>query len=337
MGASHSAQLFEEQASTAEPGTKSIISESLENLDPPPTEHEIVEEFLRIVRYPVDSTTEAVLKQVDVQEKSPDDFIVKVILDGKKLDGYSKGRGDGIDRVKTWKRVLVDRTKHVITAEDFVDEGQLGAWADEASDKEVVCKTSLHLLSDPLRLEFLLDKDGQRLAIAPVRDALYVWSDAIINGIHSTKTAKAQVTADAPSIKDKDAKSNVSDPLEAHVSYDNFFLYLVAVMKEDFSKVPGAEASEVSATEFVVELKLEEDSTQRRVLKLDAEKGETQVEVFLDGKLARTQYNVVHRSPLVVESWGIDHEGSRVTGASAARELQSWANRAIDKANSWFG
>ena len=88
-------------------------------------------------------------------------------------------------------------------------------------------------------MEFCIDKGGERLASPEIRDSLYPWTDGIMQSITSFKTAKVKVKADAPSIKEKGLKSMVSEPMDEHVSFENFFPQLIAATKEALSKVPS--------------------------------------------------------------------------------------------------
>ena len=87
------------------------------------------------------------------------------------------------------------------------------------------------MLKDPGQIEFCLDRKGQRRADPKFRDGLYAWSDAIIGSVQAQKRAKVKVQPDAPSIQEKGLKSMVSEPMDEHVSYDNFFPQLVKAVK----------------------------------------------------------------------------------------------------------
>jgi len=340
MGNMHSVELFAEQDSVSQPGTKAITSASLDHLDPPVSAIEVIDEFVGLIKYPVDPMTEAVLKAVDVVDKSADEFTVKVFLDGKKLDEYGHGRGDGMDRCKIWKHCIIDRSKLTVKTIDYVDDATMGAWADEVSDENVHCTCLLQVLSDPTRMELHVDDArGNRLAMEVVRDALYNWTDQIVDGVQQAKTAKVKVLPAAASLKDEGLKSNVSEPMDAHISYDKFFSSFVDIIKENLEKNPSNTITDISESEFSSEGKVGQEDNQKEIktaVKFSREQGEIEMAFVQDGKLARTTYYKLHKSPLVVEGWSVESDGTRLCGEATARQMQKSVNGAIAKATSWF-
>jgi len=341
MGNAHGVELFPDQESVGELGTKSIISASFEALNPAVTADDFVAEFITMLRYPVNPMSEAVLKKVDLDEKSADEFIVKVILDGKKLDQFGYGRGDGIDGIRVWKRVTVDRTKKILTLEDYVDETQLGAWADQGSDSEVIMKTVCYVLSGPTRCEFAVDRKGERWASDEAREFMYFWTDPLLEMIQQDKSAKVLVTGGAPSIKETGAQSNVSGPLDEYCSYDKFFEKMVDVLKEAVQRDPSSVPEDVSATEFVTKTKQVIEDKEKEVcvsVKWAQDAGSIEYTTTSDGVVQSVAKYFVHKSPFVVESWVVGIDGERApTSDTSARALQRLLNTAIDKANSWLG
>ena len=111
-----------------------------------------------------------------------------------------------------------------LVVEDYVSEATMGSWVDEASDKEVCNTCTLLVEKSPPRLLFIFDdKDGKRMSDAPVRDALYQWSDMIVGGVQAFKNSKVKVTGDADSSTDPGKKSMLTGPMDDHVTYDKFW------------------------------------------------------------------------------------------------------------------
>ncbi|CAK9082140.1 unnamed protein product [Durusdinium trenchii] len=220
----------------AMPEMPGIISGPLDALDPPISRKEAFDETMAMLRYPLDPISEGLLKELVLKDLDENTFLLKVILDGKKLDSVGYGKGDGTDRVRYWKKVTVNPAAMSISVVDYVNDGEMGAWITDAKE-EVVSTCSVNFLEDPVQIEFCLDKDGERLASPEHRDGMYPWTDAIVANIMSFKNAKVKVRPDAPSIKEKGLKSLVSEPMDEHVSYESFFAQLVTSSREALSSV----------------------------------------------------------------------------------------------------
>eukprot|EP00435_Cladocopium_sp_Y103_P046181 s2555_g13.t1 len=120
---------------SSQPGLQSIISGPLDGLDPPITCKEAFEETIALLRYPLDPISEGLKKELQITELDANSFVVKLILDGKKLDSFGYGKGDGTDRVRHWKKVVAKPEKMSITVTDFVPEAQLGEWLSDAKEE----------------------------------------------------------------------------------------------------------------------------------------------------------------------------------------------------------
>ncbi|CAK9081053.1 unnamed protein product [Durusdinium trenchii] len=289
---------------------------------------------MAMLRYPLDPISEGLLKELVLKDLDENTFLLKVILDGKKLDSVGYGKGDGTDRVRYWKKVTVNPAAMSISVVDYVNDGEMGAWITDAKE-EVVSTCSVNFLEDPVQIEFCLDKDGERLASPEHRDGMYPWTDAIVANIMSFKNAKVKVRPDAPSIKEKGLKSLVSEPMDEHVSYESFFAQLVTSSREALSSVPG-NVMEESAGEMRFTNTSEGGEVSTNVVKFNESTGEFVVTFSSQGKVRSELHRVVHRSPLVMEGWDIDADGNRLSGMAKAKEVQKNINNMIDKANSWF-
>jgi len=341
MGTSHSVELIPEQDSPSAPGCKSVLTGSFDDLDPPVSAEAFLNELIEYLRWPVDPTTEAVLKSCTVVENGTDDFTVKILVDGVKLDSYGYGKGDGTDRVRSWKRVKVDRAAMKVTTEDYVPEPALGAWADEASDKEVIATAHIQLLKDPTRGEFwVVDKEGNRHSGDGLAQGLYFWTDRVIGQLHAEAKAKVKA-AQGKGMKHPGEDSIVTEPLDEHVDYDSFFDKMVTVIKEKLEKAPNAEI-EAGESEIVCRMTETDAEGQQKVsthtLKFSADAGElTIAHTDNEGKVVNTSFRQVHKSPLVVEAWNITRSGERSAGVAFSKLVQKEVNEIIDRANSWFG
>lgn len=336
MGSGHSIELIADADSLAEPGTRVVMTASLDDIDPPIGGQQFFEEMLAISRT-VDPIAENVLKEIQVKEESPTKVTIKVILDGKKLDSYGYGKGDGTDRVRVWKKFDIDMGSLSAVVLDYVMEPLQGAWIDECSDKEVVLTTYLKVIKDPTRVEvYSILPDGTRLSGTELQQGLWPIFDAIVGSIQLEARAKVKMTPNAPSIKEKGKVSAVSEPMDEHVYYDAFFDSFLAVMKEDMQSVQGTTFEEGDGEIMVVQ-PISEGETVKQRIQFNQESGEINIAFIKDGKIMRQQHHVIQQSPLVMEAWNVGPDGDRTAGPSATKMLQKQVNRAIDKANSWFG
>mmetsp|Transcript_6528 Transcript_6528/g.7399 ORF Transcript_6528/g.7399 Transcript_6528/m.7399 type:complete len:327 (+) Transcript_6528:49-1029(+) len=326
--------MFEQESS--QPGKLSIISGPLDALEPPITGKEAYDETLALLRYPLDSITEALKKDLQVTELDANSFMLKLILDGKKLDNFGYGKGDGTDRLRYWKKVVANPAKLSIFVTDYVPEITLGTWVDEAKE-ELVSTCEINFLQDPPQMEYCIDDhEGNRLAGPEVRDGMYGWSDRVVENIHSFKNAKVKVTPDAASIKEKGLKSMVSEPMDEHVSYENFFPQLVNFTRNFLSQIPNINLEE-SDGEIRGSLTNDAGEVTRHLVKFNQDAGTMTISVSHQDIVRTEMHRVVHQAPLVLEAWDVDAEKHRHTGAAKAKEIQRNVNIMIDKANSWFG
>ncbi|CAE7352654.1 scoF [Symbiodinium pilosum] len=201
-----------------------LATDALDSIKQPVTAEEAYEEAKSLLRYPVDSITEGLMKKFEITDVDAKTFVVKVIIDGQKLDKWGYGKGDGTDRVRHWKKVVMDDANMSLTIQDFVPEAALGAWVDEATDKEAYNTCILQVEKSPPRILIIFDdKDGKRLSDEGFRDVMYTWTDGIVSGVQTYKTAKVKVKANAPSLVEEGKESMVSEPMDAHVKYDKFW------------------------------------------------------------------------------------------------------------------
>lgn len=335
MGAGHGVELLPEQDAVTKPGGKCIMSASLDDLDPKVPGKSVYDEYEAYLRRPVDPLMEGVLKQVELIETDATHFTIKVILDGKKLDRWGFGKGDGTDRVRRWKKVTLDPDALKIVIEDLVLEMEQGAWLDEATGDKTMEMSTFTIVKDPTRMEIIIEKAGDILCQEEVRDAVYYLTDALLTEVTAAATAKVKVTEDSPSIKDSGAKSCVSGPMDGMAPYDGLLNSLFKISRERVAQMPDIEINDISDTEFAStsksgELKL---STS---YKKSVEDGML-THVTKDGdEVLRTSTVVLHKSPMIAEHW-IVNTGDRIAGAQNAKQFAKELNAAIDKANSWFG
>jgi len=342
MGASHSVELNANVACPSQPGTVCIATDPLDALPTPVTAEEAYEEAKAVMRYPVDSIAEGLMKKFEVTEVDSKTFVVKAILDGQKLDKFGYGKGDGTDRVRLWKKVVMDDAALTLTVQDFVPEAALGAWVGEASDKVPLNNCIVQFERSPPKIYFIFDdQEGKRQADDTMKNGLYTWSDAIVGGVITFKTAKVKVTGNAPSIVDGGkTESMITSPMDDLIGYDKFWDQHLKYCKDFVRNMPGAQCEDISPDEFKGTVVLDPaNPSEVTTHKIVSSKSDNKVNwtVEYQGKVVSEMHRIVHQSPLVLEGWDMDATGARVAGTSKAKEMQKAVNEIVAKASSWFG
>eukprot|EP00449_Zooxanthella_nutricula_P025118 CAMPEP_0198540936 /NCGR_PEP_ID=MMETSP1462-20131121/53480_1 /TAXON_ID=1333877 /ORGANISM="Brandtodinium nutriculum, Strain RCC3387" /LENGTH=339 /DNA_ID=CAMNT_0044271079 /DNA_START=60 /DNA_END=1079 /DNA_ORIENTATION=- len=339
MGGGHSVELFPDKDSETKPGHKCVMSASLDALKPPVPPDDLIDEMVEWFERPVDVTGEAMLKSVTLTENGGmDDFTVKVIFDGSKLQAYGMGKGDGsdTDRVRRWKRVIVDRAKRSLILIDYVPEAKFGVWVGEEEEKELF-RVTMTILEKPHRLEFLCQAQDQFMAGEFITNALYGLTDNIVGRVQAL--SKSVVKAVMGEVDGKVAV--VVKGLEEHVDESQFFEKFVGLLRSRLESIPGANLEDVDDNTFTVEAERPRaDGSMvpgKHIVKHDADSGEISHAVEDDGVIVNTSFWKLHGSPLMLEAWHVTKTGERIATKSLARNLQTHVNDAIEKANSWFG
>lgn len=175
-----------------EPGQKVLVSSPLDEIKPPVSVDAFFEELVQYQRYPVETEAEQYVKECTVEEHGSEDvFTTKLIMDGAKLDSIRMGKKDGTDRVRSWKRITVDRENLIIVTEDFVPEPDLGAWADEVSDenlKNPVARTTTKVRRETSCVEFhVVLASGERKADDFIAKGVGYIIDLMVKRIHAAE------------------------------------------------------------------------------------------------------------------------------------------------------
>mmetsp|Transcript_47979 Transcript_47979/g.126687 ORF Transcript_47979/g.126687 Transcript_47979/m.126687 type:complete len:334 (+) Transcript_47979:109-1110(+) len=332
MGSGSSVNLTPDADSVIEPGTKVVMSEPLEvdfGL--------LFDEYMDQLRYPVEPIKEYVLKECSVEEHGPDDFTVKVVLDGKKLDSYGYGRGDGVDNIDLWTRVTGDRAKREIWSRPIV--APPGCYVDEVDTfkcPSTGAKTSF-TSETPLRVEFWIEMaGGARLDQDIAKGILLPPLGGAMQGLGKQLV---KVKPDMDATRGGGLKSVISDPFDELSTFDEFWdKYLDAARNPPSAQVKP-EIIEVSDEEFhTVAVIPGGDKKLTTKFRHCKESGEIQAATFLDAELTGGKTTtIVHKEPLFVEAWGESKTGDRQAGRGAAKMLQASLEAALaPKKTGWF-
>lgn len=357
MGGAQSIELIADSPSQAEPGTLCVRTSALSDLDPPLAIEDVFDEYEIFFRYPIRSEDAPFVKTVEVQEHDEASFTICVISDGKMLDTDGTGRGDGMDKLRGWRRIVIDRQCWTLSSTWYVDPFT-GAWMDEVDelDGKVVCRSIFYAMGDPLHLEICWDRLGVRDASAELARRIRLQVEAVIKACQRAKQARVQVACEAASLKVPGRMSNVSSPIIEDVTYEEFFSSLVSVLQEyvgsgTFCTTVDVAGASTGIREAVVDTADSEQceqgegtiniSSKRKIrseVVYSCEMGEIallETAVTEQGHVARpawsrVQHCVLHRDPLRVETWGEHADGVHITKAVAARRWQEWVNAALD-------
>jgi len=355
MGAAQASvlTLVAECDSEAQPGQKCILGKLVEFEDGPIPLDASIDEAMIFHKYPIlpGSDREKFLKRLDYVEHGPNQWSIKVILDGQKLDAEGQGRGDGMDKVDAWFTYTAVDLMLTMPGETrssrcrtnviafFVDPLSGGVWADEASDEEAICVSSCYALRHPDRVEFCYDHFGVRDASEERAASLYKTCDAISSSLLAAKACKVQVAHCVPSIKEPGSVSNLSEPIDA-ANYHALFGGLVATLKSRVSTLTKDDGAcfigeafrpEVNSRRVKAEVMYSVEAGTIRLFEIAIES---------DGSVAwpawsRVVHCVVHQHPLRVETWQVG-EDKHISNPFHARQLQRWILSAIDTASDVF-
>jgi len=326
MGNSLIAPFHPDQESLTEPGRLSALSDAVPGKV---TAQHLMDGFRAYTIHPVDERVGYVVKTIEVTEHTPDDIEVKVILDGPKLDKYGYGDGKGTDRVHVWNRSKF--TQDTVTCEVYISDCWLG---EELKRVSMTTTAKLVQTDTKLRVEFYMETpNGERISDSTASGT----ADGVLEPILRIQTqSKVFVLADAPSPSDGSVTSIMSPALDEFADYDKFFQGCLSVFKTPPMRT--VEFSEVSDSTFRLDW-LDGEIACCCEFTHSLQTGEIAWVTNNNGKVLKTDYRKVHKSPLLFEAWQITDEGVRVANKKYARQVQLELNGILDtcaSAGGWF-
>mmetsp|Transcript_5062 Transcript_5062/g.15626 ORF Transcript_5062/g.15626 Transcript_5062/m.15626 type:complete len:379 (+) Transcript_5062:77-1213(+) len=213
-------------------GAKSALSDPIDDFCDYAT---FFEELIPRLRDPVHPLEQYVLKSLEVVDHGPQEFTVKIILNGELLTRLGVGKPDGSDVVRRWQRVAHSHEDRMIIFEEYGEDGK-----PYATNK-------LKFLEDPFRVEVWSDWiTGERFSgpiLAWSTETFYI-TPIIRNVIHRKVMVRREV--DSPG---GTGKCCLSDPLDGYLTFDAITEGLPEVMKTMCEKTFGT-VEEISPTEF---------------------------------------------------------------------------------------
>jgi len=343
MGGGVSIDFEAEQDSVAEPGSgKVILSGSIE-------EHCSYEAFLNELITLLSSCppqADAVVKQRIYKEKvegNPDEFSIKIVLDGALLQSY--GFGDGDDSIAVNRDVKVDRAKR-----------QLECW--ERGDKERPDRVSGHsmtrFLENPLRVEAYMDRFEDPESTESVKgfgdDEVNIWKYGFVDPICTIlANTKVKCLADQPSKSCSGELVIMSAPMDEFVSCSALVSAMMPCIKENAEVMSGGaenvdikENDDGSMHEMVIKGSIDlGDKGKKPTLttcRFDKESMAYEEITEFDDKIAQKRFIRFFAEPHVTAECYIENlKGERVHGKTAARDFQVFLNGVVTKAESSGG
>jgi len=321
--------------STSVPGKKCIMSSSLDDLTPPLSPKGFMDAVLEYLRWPMEPGAETVLKDVTyIEHDGKRDFEVKVLLDGASLDKHGMGRGDGIDRVRRWKRVKVSEDQMCVSWVDFVPEPTFGQWVDKVTGEDGE-RITVTMLKNPHRIEVVAQtKNGTYLSGEQFKVAFSLFLEERIK--EAQEKAQNLVTARVgPSMQEEGAESVIVESLDNFIDYDKFFEFYLSVTRDQVSAVPNAIITEPREGEFFA-TNMRSRVTHRVAFNSKAGQLSYTKEDGQSNVLGATHLRL-HKRPLVLEAWYINGRGERSAAMHLARAVQKEANVSLQRARSMLG
>mmetsp|Transcript_127471 Transcript_127471/g.271805 ORF Transcript_127471/g.271805 Transcript_127471/m.271805 type:complete len:328 (-) Transcript_127471:124-1107(-) len=327
MGNSNIVQLNID-APCSEAGKTAVVSEPLpENI----LVEDLWDGMMEYVKYPVPQYHSAVLKSCTVTPVDGDkEFLVKVILDGQKLDAFGYGKGDGTDRVTTNNRMFCDWDKKEFKTINYKNNCWLG---EEVGDDTtyLTAITRVHKPTPPIQYEayfhFHYENPPRHCSDQTVADISMSIMDPIVQRLAKT-TVRVIANADSASGSGK----VVMTPELTDVTYDIFFNALIAVLKAT-SESMGAEIVDTSDKQFKSEFK---ESKTTGVTDYDVEKGEVTSVSTTNGIVISKWFHNVQRDPLRMEVYMIDSNGVHTADKRIGHQVQMTLNAVLEKSASWW-
>jgi len=352
-----SIDVFPNQDSVVKPdGGKVIMSASMEDTEGV-NYLSFVNELIEIMKTPPPMTA-LVIKEHTTKdiEGNPDEFTVKIVLDGQKMAGY--GFGDGTDQVVVNRHVKVCRDERWVDVWEYLNKDQ----PDLLTSYSRTC-----FLEDPFRLEaFSVNHDerteGTKEGVRVSDDwAVKIWKDLFIDPICTTiKYTKVKCTADQPSLTGSGDLVIVSDRMDEHVSIDSVTKVLithaiesVCLFVKDSRNEDGKpdvkESDDGTTQEATLTAEWENApqangdgavaATTKSFLEVNWSFNRTTSQfkavTSMNGKLIRTQFaNIVWPR---MESYNVTAEGERQSGGSSTREFTQFLNGLVAKGASTEG
>lgn len=352
-----SVDVLPNQESIVKPGGGNVImSASLEDTEGV-NYVSFVNELIEIMKTPP-PMTDLVIKEHTTKDigGNPEEFTVKIVLDGQKMAGY--GFGDGIDQVVVNRHVKVCREERWVDVWEYLNKDQ----PELLTSYSRTC-----FLEDPFRLEaFSVNhnertggtKEGVRFADDL---AVKIWKDFFIDPICTTiKFQKVKCTADQPSLTGNGDLVVVSDRIDEHVSIESVIKVLIphvientcSVVKDSRSEdgKPDVKESDDGTTQEAT-LTAEWDNppqvngdgeaatTTKSFLEVNWSFNRTtsqfKVVTSMNGKLMRTQFATIVWPRM--ESYLVTAEGERRSGGSYTRDFSSFVNGLVAKGASQEG
>jgi len=325
MGGSYSCE--PDQDSIGEPGKKVILVSEL----PDVTHDGLINGILDVLRFPVIPHIMPLLRDVELTEHDDNCFTVKVILDGAKLDAAGFGDGAGSDKVMVWQKVTYKPDESLIITESYTPPGDNVPSASKATQDKVYHSSHTRVLKDPVRLEYYIEMDGQRLHGQAQADILKPYVDSVLA---LTQQKKVNFTPESDSQAVPGKKCCVSDPMDQYFAYDRLFAAL-----HDQKSLYGdtREITEVSENEvFVTGIGGVEPVDGTMNVQWDIDAGKIVRINKAAGKVKETYYTHVLKDPLRIEIYREDADGKNLAGKRLARFMALAMEELIKKESSWW-
>jgi len=326
--------------SPTEPGVKSVVTDPIDGLCDPETFWDCLMVRMREPLWPREDT---VLKELRVVDHSPEEFTVRVILDGHKLKilGWIeqlRWHGllrmfeqvpDGEDFCRYCARVVTDRQRRVIVSTEY----------DPADSTTVRNVTTTRFLSDPFRIEVSSVLDGGRKHGPQL--AAFIQHCYLNPILRSRQREKVKVESDVDS-PSGGGKAAITQTIDAYFRADTILEDLVqGIQRAD----AASNIEHLSDTEFqltwTVQMPSAEDNElvprqMRQMVKMEPFRGEIVVVSSVDTELISTGFFRILNNPhLRVEHWS-ETGGMRTGGKAEAETLSELVNGLVDARSRWW-
>mmetsp|Transcript_129297 Transcript_129297/g.289096 ORF Transcript_129297/g.289096 Transcript_129297/m.289096 type:complete len:333 (+) Transcript_129297:88-1086(+) len=332
MGGGYSTIVLKPDQPSSEPDKLAVVS------DPFPesvTIEDLWDGMMEWIKYPVPEMHRTVLKSCEVtQNDGFNDFNVKITLDGKKLDQWGYGKGDGTDRITTNNRCKVDKSKWEIYTINYKST----CWAgEEVGDDKVYITaiTRIHKPTVPIQYEFYLDypleNPPRHATDKEAADVTGAIIDPIVTRLANTKY---RVVPEAPSLSG--AGKVVLTPELPDVTYDNFWKSLIAIFKAG-AQMMGGTPIDTSDKQFKTDTKDDIGNHTISTTDFDMESGLIEAVTMTNGVMIQKWVYAIQKDPVRMEVYMMNGaDGERRADKRISNMVQIQLNNTLAKCNSWW-
>mmetsp|Transcript_9900 Transcript_9900/g.22177 ORF Transcript_9900/g.22177 Transcript_9900/m.22177 type:complete len:343 (-) Transcript_9900:140-1168(-) len=293
--------------SPTQPGKKSVLV----TFEPGVTYEAFMDAFTSANRkmYPLTDQYGDAVKEIQTKEPSSHEVEIKVIEDGRKLDRWHAGKGDGTDKLQSWWYLSWNLQEKSFKGEHY----QAGVWLGQEKRRIQWSWTGRFIREQPLLVfEGSHSSPGEPRLAGDAQAFFFGMSMNPIARLMKDKVEIIENLVSTSSAESAEVRSAISFPLDTHTTYDALFQRIVDLGK--IALIGAGMAYDESPNGYTGKYKNPMDGIDRTVkFEHDKEKGLIDFYYYRATDLVESMHKKLHRKPLILESWLV-RDGKRESG-----------------------